>query len=100
MTIEIKGTVKEVLPTEVVSEKFSKKVIAVTIDEGSNYPQHIAIEAHDTEKNKKINLLDSVEVHDKVTILANLNGKLYEKQGQPNRYFNTLTIYKITVEQF
>lgn len=95
MTIEIKGTVKEVLPTEVVSEKFSKKVIAVTIDEGSNYPQHIAIEAHDTEKNKKISLLDNINEGDSVTIRANLNGKLYEKEGQQNRYFNTLTIYTL-----
>lgn len=96
MTIEIKGTVKEMFSTEEVSPKFAKKVIAVTIDEESNYPQNVAIEAHDTEKNKKIALLDSINVGDKVTIRANLNGKLYEKEGQPNRYFNTLTIYTIT----
>lgn len=96
MTIEIKGTVKEMFSKKQVSDKFAQKEIAVIIDEGSKYPQPISIMAN----NDKIALLDSVEVHDKVTILANLNGKLYEKQGQPNRYFNTLTIYKITVEQF
>lgn len=92
MTIEIKGTVKEMFATEVVSDKFSKKLIAVTIDEQSNYPQHLAIEAH----NKSIDLLDSVSVGDSVTIIANVNGRLYEKAGQDNRYFNTLTIYKLT----
>jgi hypothetical protein len=92
MTIEIKGTVKEIFATEVVSDKFSKKLIAVTIDQSSNYPQHLAIEAH----NKAIDLLDSVSVGDNVTIVANVNGRLYEKSGQPNRYFNTLTIFKLT----
>jgi hypothetical protein len=92
MTIEIKGTVKEMFATEVVSDKFSKKLIAVTTDLQSNYPQHLAIEAH----NKAIDLLDSVEVGDNVTIVANVNGRVYEKAGQPNKYFNTLSIYKLT----
>lgn len=91
MTIEIKGTVKVLNPTEQVTEKFAKKEVVVTIDAHTTYPQHISIQAN----NDKIALLDSVNVGDSVTIVANLNGK--EAKG---RYYNSLTIFKLNVEQF
>ena len=90
MTIEIKGTVKVLNQTEQVTDKFAKREVVVTIDETSNYPQHISIQAN----NDKISLLDSVEVGDSVTIVANLNGR--ESKG---RYYNSLTIFKLTKEQ-
>ena len=90
MTIEIKGTVKVLNQTEQVTDKFAKREVVVTIDQGSNYPQHISIQAN----NDKISLLDSVEVGDSVTIVANLNGR--ESKG---RYYNSLTIFKLTKEQ-
>lgn len=92
MTIEINGTIKEIFQTENVSEKFAKKVIAVTTDESSNYPQHLSIEAH----NKSIDLLDSISVGDSVTITANLNGRVWVDKEGKNKYFNTISIYKIT----
>jgi hypothetical protein len=91
MTIEIKGTVKVLNQTEQVTDKFAKKEVVVTIDAGSNYPQHISIQAI----NDKISLLDSVEVGDSVTIVANLNGR--EAKG---RYYNSLTIFKLNVDKF
>ena len=93
MTIEIKGTVKVLNQTEQVTDKFAKKEVVVTIDAGSNYPQHISIQAI----NDKISLLDSVNVGDSVTIVANLNGKLAPSNG---KYYNTLTIFKLNVEKF
>jgi len=90
MTIEIKGTVKVLNATEQVTDKFAKREVVVTIDETSNYPQHISIQAN----NDKISLLDSVVVGDSVTIVANLNGR--ESKG---RYYNSLTIFKLTKEQ-
>lgn len=91
MTIEIKGTVKVLNPTEQVTEKFAKREVVVTIDAHTNYPQHISIQAN----NDKISLLDSVEVGDSVTIVANLNGR--EAKG---RYYNSLTIFKLNVDKF
>ena len=91
MTIEIKGTVKELYETKQITEKFAQKEVVVTIDQTSNYPQHISIQAN----NDKISLLDSVEVGDSVTIVANLNGK--EAKG---RYYNSLTIFKLNVDKF
>ena len=96
MTIEIKGTVKEMFTTKQVSEKFAQKEIAVTIDEGTKYPQHISVMAN----NDKIALLDSVNVGDSVTIVANVNGRIWADKEGNNRYFNTLTIFKLNVEQF
>ena len=91
MTIEIKGTVKELYETKQITEKFAQKEVVVTIDQTSNYPQHISIQAN----NDKISLLDSVEVGDSVTIVANLNGR--ESKG---RYYNSLTIFKLNVDKF
>ena len=91
MTIEIKGTVKVLNQTEQVTDKFAKKEVVLTIDAESKYPQDISIQAI----NDKISLLDSVNVGDSVTIVANLNGR--ESKG---RYYNSLTIYKLNVEQF
>lgn len=91
MTIEIKGTVKVLNATEQVTDKFAKKEVVLTIDHDSKYPQDISIQAI----NDKISLLDSINVGDIVTIVANLNGR--ESKG---RYYNSLTIFKLNVEQF
>lgn len=91
MTIEIKGTVKVLNATEQVTDKFAKREVVVTIDAHTTYPQHISIQAN----NDKIALLDSVSVGDIVTIVANLNGR--EAKG---RYYNSLTIFKLNVDQF
>ncbi len=87
MTIEIKGTVKVLNQTEQVTDKFAKKEVVLTIDQDSKYPQYISIQAI----NDKISLLDSVQVGDSITIVANLNGR--ESKG---RYYNSLTIFKLT----
>ena len=86
MTIEIKGTVKVLNDTEQVTDKFAKKEVVLTIDQDSKYPQDISIQAI----NDKISLLDSVNVGDSITIVANLNGR--ESKG---RYYNSLTIFKL-----
>lgn len=96
MTIEIKGTVKEMFNTKQVSDKFAQREIAVIIDEGSKYPQPISIMAN----NDKIALLDSIEVGDIVTIVANLNGRIWVDKEGNNKYFNTLTIFKLNVDKF
>ena len=86
MTIEIKGTVKVLNQTEQVTDKFAKKEVVLTIDQDSKYPQDISIQAI----NDKISLLDSINVGDSITIVANLNGR--ESKG---RYYNSLTIFKL-----
>ncbi len=91
MTIEIKGTVKEMFDTKQITEKFAQKEVIVTIDAHTTYPQHISVQAN----NDKISLLDSVEIGDSVTIVANLNGR--EAKG---RYYNSLTIFKLNVDKF
>ena len=95
MTVELKGTVKAMFETKVVSEKFSQKEIVVTIDEGSKYPQPISIMAN----NEAIHKLDSIEVGDSVTAVVNINGREWVKDGV-SKFFNTLTIFKITKEDF
>jgi len=86
MTIEIKGTVKEIFGTLVVTEKFSKKELVVTIDETTKYPQHILIQAN----NDKISLLDNIKKGDLVTTRVNLNGR-----EANDKYYNSFSIYTL-----
>lgn len=95
MVVELNGTIKEIFETQVVSDKFSNKKFALTIDEDSNYPQHLLIEAKKTERQNLIEALDKFNVGDSVKIKVNLNGRVYEQEGKPNSYFNTLSLYTI-----
>lgn len=87
MTVEVKGTIKELFNTKQVTETFAQKEVIVTIDENSKYPQHICIQAN----NDKIGALDNFKVGDAVIVRCNLNGR--EAKG---RYFNSLTLWTIT----
>lgn len=87
MTIEIIGTVKTKGEQKQITDNLSLQDFVVTIDETTQYPQHIVIEA----TNQKIELLNSIQIGDKVTVHVNLRGK--ESKG---RYFNQLVLWKIT----
>jgi hypothetical protein len=92
MTIEIKGTVKEMFGNVVVSDKFTKKEIVITIDEHTTYPQHVLIQAN----NDKISALDNISVGDVVTAKVNINGRMNTNQSTGEvKYYNSLTIYTI-----
>lgn len=87
MIIELKGTVKQILPMVQVTDNFSKQEIVVTIEEDTAYPQDIIAQATNT----KIDELKGVDVNNKVIVKCNLRGNT-SKDG---RYFNQLTVWKI-----
>jgi hypothetical protein len=93
MTIELTGTLKVIFAKETVSDnKLDKQNIVVTIDENTDYPQDIIVQA----VNKKIETLTSanVKIGDKVIVKCNLKGK--ENKNKAGFYFNQLDLWNIT----
>lgn len=89
MTIQGKLKVKN--DTQKVSEKFQKRDFVVTTDFDTPYPQHISLQL----TQDKVNLLDSINVDDLVTVEFNLHGRGFNGTNG-TQYFNQLDAWRIT----
>lgn len=90
MAIEIKCTVKYLLDTKQITEKFSKRSVVVEVPDGK-YPQTLELEA----TGDRIAQLDAIGPGDSVTFHVNLRGR--EKKNQDGA-FNSLDIWKLNVD--
>ena len=90
MAIEIKGIVKYLLDTKVITEKFSKRSVVVEVPDGK-YPQTLELEA----TGDRIAQLDALGAGDQVTFHVNLRGR--EKKNQDGA-FNSLDIWKFNID--
>jgi len=90
MSYELKGEVKVIRDTQVVSDKFKKREI-VLIDDSGQYPQTIQMEAIQD----KVSLFDSLNEGDRVTVSWNLNGREWINPQGEAKVFNTLQIWKV-----
>jgi hypothetical protein len=90
--MNIKGTVKQVMDTVVVSEKFSKRDLIITDDSNEKYPQHIAIQF----TQDRVSILDGLAPGDEVDVSINLRGREWTspKDGVV-KYFNTIEGWRI-----
>jgi hypothetical protein len=96
--MEIKGTIKVIKATEVVSEKFSKRELVVTTEE--QYPQHISIQF----TQDKCDLLNKFSIGQSVEVGINLRGREWTSPQGEVKYFNTIEGWRVssqteTVEQ-
>jgi hypothetical protein len=91
--MQIKGTVKRVLETQQVSDKFSKREIHVELPDGQ-YPQTVSVEF----TQDKTALLDSVAAGQEVTIDINLRGREWTSPQGETKVFNTLQGWRIAAE--
>ena len=88
---KVTGTLKVAKETQVVSEKFSKRIFVIT-DE-SQYPQDIEFQL----TQEKCNLLDDIGVGSKLEVIFNLRGREWNSPAGETKYFNTLEVWKIDV---
>lgn len=93
MAFQIKGKVVEVLPTQQISEKLKKRVLAVEYAENVQYPETLAFEA----VNDKCTSLDELRVGDEVEVHFNLRGRSYIDKTGNKAWFNSLGIWKFDV---
>ena len=91
---EIKGSVKVLNETNVISDKFKKREFVLT-DDNSEYPQDIQFQLTQDNCSK----LDNVSVGDRLTVKFNLRGRAWNDPKTGNdRYFNSLDCWAIQKE--
>jgi len=88
--MEVKGNIKVINDTQVISEKFSKREFVVTTNE--TYPQDILIQL----TQDKCNLLDMFKVGQDVEVSINLRGREWNSPKGEVKYFNTIEGWKIS----
>jgi hypothetical protein len=81
-SIALAGTVVEVFETQNISDKFSKRLIKLDIDEDTDYSQRVVVEF----VNDKTPLLNKYSAGDKVTVDINIRGKDFEKDGKTSNF--------------
>lgn len=91
MSYVMKGKVKVVGSTVVISEKFSKREFVV-VDDTNMYPQDIQFQL----TQDKCNLIDSLVIGDEVEVSFNLNGREWVNPKGESKFFNTLDVWKIS----
>ena len=89
---EVSGTVIKLFDTKIISDKFSVREFVVRIEEDTEYPQSICLQA----AGKRVPLLDDVAAGDVVAISFNLRGREYTGGA---RHFCNLDAWKIEVVQ-
>ena len=91
---ELKGSVKVVSETAVISDKFKKREFVIT-DDSSQYPQDIAMQLTQDNCDK----LNGLKVGDRLLVKFNLRGRAWNdpKTGK-DRYFNSLDAWFIQKE--
>jgi translation initiation factor IF-3 len=87
---ELKGTLKVIKPTEVVSDKFKKREFVVS-ENSSQYPQVISFQC----AQDKCSLLDNLTEGQDVKVSFNLRGREWTGKDNVVKYFNTLDVWKI-----
>jgi len=88
----IKGKVKIVGATIIVSEKFSKRQLVVTT--ADQYPQDIEVQF----QQDKCSLLDDVSVGQNVEVSYNLRGREWTSPQGEVKYFNTIEGWKVNID--
>lgn len=88
MNIELKGTIVAIFTEKQVTDNFSKQDFVIRIDEETQYPNEVKIEATNT----KIALLKGVAVGNKVIIKCNLGGR---KLKGEEKWFNQITLWDL-----
>jgi hypothetical protein len=89
--MQVAGKIVAIMPTQVVSEKFSKREFVV--ETPSQYPQQILFQL----TQDKCSLLDGLQVGQEVDVHLNLRGKSWVNPQGETKYFNTLEAWKIDV---
>ena len=87
--MQVAGKLIVVNPTQVVSEKFSKRTFVV--ETSDTYPQSIEFQL----TQDKCDYLDHYKVGEQVNVSLNIRGRSWISPSGETKYFNTLEAWKI-----
>ena len=88
MSYKVEAVVTDIFPTDKITDRFSKRVIWIKTDE--QYPQVWEVQF----VNQNIDLLDNIEVNDRVEIQFGIQGKKSDRNGN-ERIFNSINGFGI-----
>lgn len=91
MSYTVKGTLKVIKDTQVVSDKFKKREV-VLVDDSGQYPQTLQLQS----TQDRVSIFDSCKEGDRVEVSFNLNGREWTNPQGEVKVFNTLDAWKIT----
>ncbi|MFM7301450.1 MAG: DUF3127 domain-containing protein, partial [Crocinitomicaceae bacterium] len=86
---KIQGTVKVINPTQVISDRFSKREFVIETQD--SYPQQVIFQT----TQDKCSLLDQVQVGEFVDVSFNLRGREWTSPQGEVKYFNTIEAWRI-----
>jgi hypothetical protein len=87
----ITGTLKVKKDTQVVSEAFSKREFVLTVVDGA-FSNDILIQL----TKDKVTLINDINIGDMLEVEMNLSGKCWVNPQGEEKYFNSLSAWKIT----
>lgn len=87
--MQVAGKLIVVNPTQVVSEKFSKRTFV--IETSDQYPQQIEFQL----TQDKCDYLDAYKVGEQVNVSINIRGRAWTNPQGETKYFNTLEAWKL-----
>jgi hypothetical protein len=87
----IVGTLKIKKDTQVVSEAFSKREFVLTVVDGA-FSNDILIQL----TKDKVTLINDINIGDLLEVEVNLSGKCWVNPQGEEKYFNSLSAWKIT----
>lgn len=93
--MQITGTVHEIGNTQVVSDKFKKRDLIIEYAENPTYPEYVKMEFHQDKCEKA----DELRKGDNITVDFNLKGKPYTNKEGVTSYFNSLVVWKFSINQ-
>jgi len=90
MKYSITGIIKDVTEINVISDKFHKREVVITVEDGK-YPQHISLQL----SQDKCSMLSKSNIGKEVTIHFNIQGREWVSPQGEVKYFNTLDAWKV-----
>ena len=89
--MQIIGKLIEVMETQQVSEKFSKREFIVEYATNPEYPEQIKFQLN----NKNIELINQYSVGDEIEVHFNLTGKPWTNKDGETTYFTSLNAWRL-----
>ena len=89
---ELKGTIKVIKKTQVISDKFKKREFVLTTED--KYPQDVLFQL----SQDNCDLVDIFKEGDKVTLAYNLRGIEWVSPKGETKWFNTLEVWKMNYQ--
>lgn len=90
MSFTLTGTLKAVMDTQKVSDRFTKREFVVTDDSGM-YPQDILFQL----TQDRVNMIDPFKDGDRLKVSFNLRGREWTGKDGQVRYFNSLEAWRL-----